>query len=100
MIRSAKSIRQSYYREQLRSLRNCDPRRWWKHTKALTGQGKLLSTDLHAMANSLCRIAVGDSATLAGENSNIIIDMTLRGTLESNRNYLRHWKSFLSLSGY
>ena len=27
VIRFAKSIRQSYYREQLRSLRNCDPHR-------------------------------------------------------------------------
>ena len=51
------------YREQLRSLRNCDPRRWWKHTKALTGLGKT-SSDLHAMANSLCG---GDLSTLAGE---------------------------------
>ena len=58
VIRSAKSIRQSYYREQLRSLRNRDPRRWWQYTKALTGLGTT-SFDLHAMANSL---VVGISA--------------------------------------
>ena len=52
VIRTAKSIRSSYYLEQLSSLRNCDPRRWWKHTKALTGLGKA-SSNLHAMANSL-----------------------------------------------
>ena len=50
VIRTAKSIRYSYHPEQLRPLRNCDPRRWWKHTKALTGLGKA-SSNLQAMAN-------------------------------------------------
>ena len=63
VIRTAKSIRSSYYLEQLSSLLNCDPRRWWKHTKALTGLGKA-SSNLHAMANSLCG---GDLSTLAGK---------------------------------
>ena len=63
VIRTPKSIRSSYYLEQLSSLRNCDPRRWWKHTKALTGLGKA-SSNLHAMANSLCG---GDLSTLAGK---------------------------------
>ena len=63
VIRTAKSIRSSYYLEQLSSLRYCDPRRWWKHTKALTGLGKT-SSNLHAMANSLCG---GDLSTLAGK---------------------------------
>ena len=53
VIGSAKSFRQTYYQELLRSLRNCDPCRWWKHTKPLTGLGKT-SSDLHAMANLLC----------------------------------------------
>ena len=63
VIRTAKCIRNSYYLEQLSSLRNCDPRRWWKHTKALTGLGKT-SSNLHAMANSLCG---GDHSTLVGK---------------------------------
>ena len=63
VIRTAKSIRSSYYLEQLSSLRYCDPRRWWKHTKVLTGLGKT-SSNLHAMANSLCG---GDLSTLAGK---------------------------------
>ena len=61
VIRPAKSIRSSW--EQLTSLRNCDPSRWWKHTKALTGLGKA-SSNLHVMANSLCG---GDLSTLAGK---------------------------------
>ena len=69
MIRTAKSIRSSYYLEQLSSLRrNCDPRRWWKHTKALTGLGKA-SSNLHAMAISLCG---GDLSTLAGKVNSFI----------------------------
>ena len=63
VIRTAKSIRSSNYLEQLSSLRYCDPRRWWKHTKSLTGLGKT-SSNLHAMANSLCG---GDLSTLAGK---------------------------------
>ena len=73
MFRSAKSIRLSYYREQLLSLRNCDPLRWWKHTKALTGLGKT-SSDLHTMANSLCG---EDLSTLAGE-TNIFFESVSR----------------------
>ena len=63
VIRTAKSIRSSYYMEQPSSLHCCDPRRWWKHSKALTGLGKT-SSNLHAMANSLCG---GDLSTLAGK---------------------------------
>ena len=63
VIRTANSIRSSYYREQISNLRNCDPHRWWKHTKSLTGLGKT-SSDLHAMANSLCG---GDLCILAGK---------------------------------
>ena len=63
VIRSASSIRSSYYQEQLSNLRNCDPRRWWKHTKSLTGLGKT-SSEFYAMANSLCG---GDLGVLAGE---------------------------------
>ena len=62
VIRTSKSIRSSYYLEQLSYLRHCDPRRWWKHTKALTGLGKA-SSNLHATANSLCS---GDLGTLVG----------------------------------
>ena len=63
MIRTDNSIRSSYYREQISNLHNCDPHRWWKHTKFLTGLGKT-SFDLHAMANSLCG---GDVSILAGK---------------------------------
>ena len=63
MTRIAKSIRSSYYLEQLSSLRNCDHRRWWKHAKALTDLGKA-SSNLYAMANSLCG---GDLSTLVGK---------------------------------
>ena len=63
MIRTATSIRSSYYLEQLNSLRNCDPRRWWKHTKSLPGLGKA-SSNLHTMANSLCG---RDLSTLPGK---------------------------------
>ena len=62
-IRAAISIRSSYYLEQLSSLRYCDPRRWWKHTKALTALGKT-SSNLHSMANSLCG---SDLSTLPGK---------------------------------
>ena len=67
MIRTAKSIRNSYYLEHLSSLRKCDPRRWWKHTKALTGLGKA-SSNLHAMAYSLCG---GDLSTLASKANSV-----------------------------
>ena len=63
VVRTAKSIRSSYFLEQLSSLRNCDPRRWWKHNKDLTGLGKA-SSNLHAMAISLCG---DDLSTLAGK---------------------------------
>ena len=58
VIRTAKPIRSSYYLEQLSY-----PRRWWKHTKALTGLSKT-SSNLHAMANPLCG---RDLSTLAGK---------------------------------
>ena len=63
VIRTAKSILSSNYLEQLSSLHYCDPGRWCKHTKALTGLGKT-SSNLHATANSLCG---GDLSTLAGK---------------------------------
>ena len=53
VITTAKSIRCSYYLVHLSSLLNCDPRCWWEHTKALTGLSET-SSELHAMANSLC----------------------------------------------
>ena len=73
MIRTAKSIRSSSYPEQLSSLRNWDPRRWCKHTKALTGLCKA-SSNLHAMANSLCS---GNLGILAG-NVNFFFESVSR----------------------
>ena len=53
MIREAKTIRATYYHQRIQLLRNCDPRRWWKHTKAITGLGKT-TNEFVAMANALC----------------------------------------------
>ena len=78
VIRTAKSILSSYYLEQFSSLHNCDPRRWWKHNKPLTGLGKA-SSNLHAMANSLCG---GDLSTLAGK---------VNSFFESVSRYLGPW---------
>ena len=50
--RLSKSIRANYYQEQVQSLLYSDPRRWWRHTKALSNFGKTPS-DLSPMANLL-----------------------------------------------
>ena len=63
VIREAKIIRARYYHQRIQLLRNCDPRRWWKHTKAITGLGKT-TNEFVAMANALCD---GKMSSLAEE---------------------------------
>ena len=63
VIREAKIIRATYYHQRIQLLRNCDPCRWWKHTKAITGLGKT-TNEFVAMANALCD---GKMSSLAEE---------------------------------
>ena len=91
VIWSAKSVRQSYFREQLLSLWDCDSRRWWKHTKPLTCLGKT-SSDLHTLANSLCG---RDLSTLAVEISCFFESVS---TLETWRPWTRVWFRLIALS--
>ena len=63
VIREAKTIRARYYHQRIQLLRNCDPRRWWKHTKAITGLGKT-TNEFVAMANAL---SDGKMSSLAEE---------------------------------
>ena len=63
VIREAKTIRATYYHQRIQLLRNCDPHRWWKHTKAITGLGKT-TNEFVAIANALCD---GKMSSLAEE---------------------------------
>ena len=55
VIREAKTIRARYYHQRIRLLLNCDPRCWWKHTKAITCLGKC-SYRLHrSPSTTICK---------------------------------------------
>ena len=53
VFREAKTIRATYYHQRIQLLRNFNPRRWWKHTKAITALAKT-TNEFVAMANALC----------------------------------------------
>ena len=96
--RLSRQLRRKFYARKISSLRESDPRNWWRSVKQLTGQqSSRTSQPLTSLANQLHN---GDMSALASSVNSFFQHGGLkrRSTTHALVDMLHHWHSAADMS--